>query len=120
MADKSNAQKVDAQRALQDLPKTVRTSREKVTSASAAATMDTAAEWSLENAPSGTAPAHYTPAVGETRTIAVRTAPPPGSVESTIVAGMVWLAKRTRSKPGASLALAAAAGLAAGWGVRRI
>jgi hypothetical protein len=119
MADKVNTQKADVQRARKDIPKTVRTSREKVTSGSAAPDMETAPDWSLENLPSQTAAVRDAPAVGETRTISIYT-PPPQGFEAAVVSGLVWLAKRTRRKPGASLAVAAATGLAAGWCVRRI
>lgn len=120
MADKSNAQKAAAQRARQDIPKTVRTPREKVTSVSAAAAMEVAPEWSLENVPPQSPVVHYAPVVTETRTISVDTLPPRHGFESALVSALVWLAKYTRRKPGVSLALAAATGLATGWCVRRM
>jgi hypothetical protein len=120
MADKFNTQSADVQRARTDIPKTVRTSREKVTLGSAAPAMETAPEWSLENVPSQSAAVHNTPIVGETRTISIRTLPAPRDFEAAVVSALVWLAKRTRQKPGASLAVAAASGIAAGWCVRRI
>ncbi len=119
MADKPNAQKAGALRARKDIPKTVRTPREKVTSTDAAATMEAAPEWSVENVPSQTAAVQYMPAVGETR-VSVHTQPPPRGFETAIVSALVSVAKFARRQPGTALGLAAAAGLAAGLCARRI
>ncbi|HEX7361344.1 MAG TPA: hypothetical protein VF283_12710 [Bryobacteraceae bacterium] len=120
MADKPNAQKAGALRARKDIPKTVRTPREKVTFADAASTMETAPEWSVENVASQMAAVQYVPAVGETRVVPVHTPLPPRGFEAVIVSALVSLAKFARRQPGTALGLAAAAGLAAGLCARRI
>lgn len=119
MADKSNAQKAGASRTRKDIPKTVRTPREKVTFTDAASAMETAPERSVENIPSPAAAVEYVPAVGETRVVALRT-PPPNGFEAAIVSALVSLAKFARRRPGTALGLAAAAGFAAGLCARRI
>jgi hypothetical protein len=62
---------------------------------------------------------NYPPAAKEARLVTIRY-PPPRGLEGAIVSALVSLARFVRRKPGTSLALAAAAGLAAGIGVRRI
>ncbi|MGH9584711.1 MAG: hypothetical protein ACRD4O_17460, partial [Bryobacteraceae bacterium] len=113
-----------------DIPKTVRSPREKVTAvplardavaqAENADVLESAPEWSVENLASQAAAVNYTPAAREARVIPMRDLPPPGRIEEAIISALVSLTRFARRKPGTSLALAAIAGFAAGIGLRRI
>lgn len=120
MADNTRVHKARARATGKDILKTGESPREKVTlAAPCSGTSEPAPSWTAASIAAEAAEVNYTPAVGETRVIPMHT-PPPGAVENAIVSALVSIAQFARRKPGTSLALAAAAGLAAGLGVRRI
>lgn len=120
MADNTNTQRLRERSIGKDIPKTRKSPREKVTFAAACSGVaEPALSWTSARVASETAEVHYTPAVEETRVSPVH-ASRSQAVENGIVSALVSIAQFARRKPGTSLALAAAAGLAFGLGVRRI
>lgn len=116
MADNPNVRNRRELRTRKDIPNTVKSPSEKLTAIPLAA----APVWVPENLAPEAAAVAYTPAIGETRVIPMRTFPASEALQRAVVSSLVSLAKFARRKPATSLGLAAAAGFATGFAVRRI